>query len=187
MLGSQSVRHLVLSNICSRPVTWCQKWEHSDSTGPQSDPCKFQAIVDAQSLCRFLGMVNYLAKFLPRLSEETGVLRKLTEKDAQWYWFPTHAQAMARVKEMIISAPVLAYYDVTKPVVIQCDASKSGLGAALPQKGRPVAFSSRVMSQTEQNYAQIEKELLAIAFAWEKFDQYIFRRSDSVYRTTTYK
>ena len=85
---------------------------------------------------------------------------------------------MARIKEMIISAPVLAYYDVTKPVVIQCDASKSGLGAALLQEGRPVAFSSCVMSQTEQNYAQIEKELLAIVFACEKFDQYIFGRSD---------
>ena len=87
---------------------------------------------------------------------------------------------MARIKEMIISAPVLAYYDVTKPVVIQWDASKSGLGAALLQEGRPVAFSSRVMSQTEQNYAQIEKELLAIAFACEKFDQYVFGRSDVV-------
>ena len=135
---------------------------------------------DAQSLRRFLGMVNYLAKFLPRLSEETEVLRKLREKDAQWCWFPAHAQAVARVKEMIISAPVLAYYDVTKPVVIQCDASKSGLGAALLQEGRPVAFSSLVMSQTEQNYTQIEKELLAIAFACEKFDQYIFGRSDVV-------
>ena len=87
---------------------------------------------------------------------------------------------MARVKEMIISAPVLAYYDVTKPVVIQCDAPKRGLGAALLQEGRPVAFSSRVMSQTEQNYAQIEKELLAIVFACEEFDQYIFGRSDVV-------
>ena len=154
--------------------------------GLKPDPCKVKAIVDmpdptdAQSLRRFLGMVNYLAKFLPRLSEETEVLRKLTEKDAQWCWFSAHAEAVARVKEMIISAPVLAYYDVTKPVVIQCDASKSGLDAALLQEGRPVAFSSRVMSQTEQNYAQIEKELLAIVFACEKFDQYIFGRSDVV-------
>ena len=62
---------------------------------------KVKAIVDitdptaAQSLRRYLGMVNYLAKFLPRFSEETEVLRKLTEKDAQWCWFPAPAQAVA--------------------------------------------------------------------------------------------
>ena len=73
---------------------------------------------DVQSLRRFLGMVNYLAKFLPRLSEKTEVLRKLTESDAEWCWLPVHADAVARIKEMIVSAPVLAYYDVNKPVLI---------------------------------------------------------------------
>ena len=154
--------------------------------GLKPDPHKVEAIVkmpdptDVQALRRFLGMVNYLAKFLPRLSEETEVLRKLTEKDAQWCWLPTHADAVARVKDLIVSAPVLAYYDVSKPVTIQCDASKSGLGAAQLQDGRPVAYSSRVMTQTEQNYAQIEKELLAIVYACEKFDQYIFGKSDVI-------
>ena len=120
--------------------------------GLKPDPCKVKAIVDmpdptdAQALRRFLGMVNYLAKFLPRLSEETEVLRKFTEKDALECWFHGNAQAVAGVKEMIISTPVLAYYDVTEPVAIQCDASKCGVGAALLQEGLPVAFSSRVMS-----------------------------------------
>ena len=154
--------------------------------GLKPDPHKVEAIVgmpdptDVQSLRRFLGMVNYLAKFLPRLSEETEVLRKLTEKDAEWCWLQSHTDAVAHVKEMIVSAPVLAYYDVNKPVVIQCDASQSGLGAALLQEERPVAYSSRVMTQTEQNYAQIEKELLAIVYACEKFDQYIFGRSNVI-------
>ena len=154
--------------------------------GFKPDPCKVEAIVqmpdptDVHSLRRFLGMVNYLAKFLLRLSDETEVLRKLTERDAEWCWLPAYADALARVKEMIVTAPVLAYYDVSKPVVIQCDASQTGLGAALLQEGCPVAYSSRVMTPTEQNYAQIEKELLAIVFACEKFDQYIFGRSDVV-------
>lgn len=53
-------------------------------------------------------------------------------------------------------------------------------GKALLQEERPVAYSSRVMTQTEQNYAQIEKELLAIVYACEKFDQYIFGRSNVI-------
>jgi len=55
-----------------------------------------------------------------------------------------------------------------------------GLCAALFQEERPVAYSSRVMTQTEQNYAQIEKELLAIVYACEKFEQYIFGRSNVI-------
>ena len=73
--------------------------------------------IDVQSLHRFLGMVNYLSKFLPRLSEETEVLRKLTEKDAEWCWLQSHTDAVVHVKEMIVSVPVLAYYDMNKPVV----------------------------------------------------------------------
>ena len=97
--------------------------------GLKPDPHKVEAIegmadpTDVQSLRSFLGMVNYLAKFLPRLSEETEVLGKLTEKDDEWCWLQSHADAVARVKEMIVSAPVLAYYEVKKSVVIQCDAS----------------------------------------------------------------
>ena len=92
----------------------------------------------------------------------------------------SHTDAVAHVNKMIVSAPVLAYYDVNKPVVIQCDASQSGLGAALLQEERPVAYSARVMTQTEQNYAQIEEELLAIVYACGKFDQYIFGRSNII-------
>ena len=54
----------------------------------------------------FLGMVNYLAKFLPRLSEETEVLRKLTEKDAEWCWMQSHADAVARVKGEILQSVI---------------------------------------------------------------------------------
>ena len=117
--------------------------------GLKPDPKKVEAIndmphpTDVQSLRRFLGMVTYLAKFLPCLSDETEVLRKLTEKDAEWCWLTAHEEAVVRIQRMISTAPVLAYYDVTKPVTIQCDASQTGLGAALLQDGHPIAYSSR--------------------------------------------
>ncbi|CAB4017096.1 Transposon Ty3-G Gag-Pol poly, partial [Paramuricea clavata] len=154
--------------------------------GLKPDPKKVEAIndmphpTDVQSLRRFLGMVTYLAKFLPCLSDETEVLRKLTEKDAEWCWLTAHEEAVVRIQRMISTVPVLAYYDVTKPVTIQCDASQTGLGAALLQDGHPIAYSSRALTATERNYAQIEKELLAIVYACEKFDQYIFGKSDVV-------
>ena len=59
---------------------------------------------------------------------------------------------------------------------VTCDASKSGLGAALLQGDKPVAFASRALTDAERRYAQIEKELLAAVFAFEKFNQYTYGR-----------
>ena len=75
---------------------------------------------------------------------------------------------------MLSSAPVLNYFDPSKTSTIQADASQHGVGACLLQQGNPVAYASRSLSPSESNYAQIEKELLAIVFACEKFHQFIY-------------
>ena len=85
-------------------------------------------------------------------------------------------QVFDEMKKALTITPALSYYDVMKPVVIQCDASDSSHGAALLQNGRPVAYSSRALTSAEANYAQIEKELLAIFSACEKFYQYVYGR-----------
>lgn len=77
---------------------------------------------------------------------------------------------------MVSSTPVLKYYDITKPITIQSNASKTGLGCCLLQGGQPVAFTLRALTQTEQKYAQIEKECLSIVFACQKFHQYLYGR-----------
>lgn len=59
------------------------------------------------------------------------------------------------------SGPVLACFDPEKRVTLQVDASKHGLGATIMQEGRPVAYASKLLNSTEQNYTQIEKELYA--------------------------
>jgi hypothetical protein len=77
---------------------------------------------------------------------------------------------------MLTKAPVLAYYDGKSEVTIQCDSSQAGIGAVLLQDGKPVTYTSRAMTPTEQRYAQIEKEMLAIVHSCTKFDQYIYGR-----------
>ena len=71
---------------------------------------------------------------------------------------------------------MLKFYDVTKEVTIECDASLTGLGASLLQEGQPVAFASRALTATVVRYAQIEKELLSVVFACKTFDTYLFGR-----------
>ena len=88
---------------------------------------------------------------------------------------------MQLVRETLARDTVLTLYDVRKPATIQADASQSGLGCGLVQQGRPVAFASRALTEAEQNDSQIEKEMLAICFAFQKFHQYIYGKSIDVH------
>ena len=150
--------------------------------GLKPDPQKIEAILklpnptNKTEVQRLQGSVQYLARFLPRLSEIFQPLRQLTHKDQPWIWNEEHERALKEIKHLLTTAPVLTFYDPAKELVIQCDASKSGLGATLLQEDRPVAYASRALTQTEQRYAQIEKEALAIVFSLERFHQYTFGR-----------
>ena len=152
------------------------------SDGLKADPEKIQAILempepgDITALRRFLGMINYLPKYLVRLSDMTESLRRLDDKDVEFQWTNSHTAAMDALKKALTEAPVLSYYDVTKPVTIQCDASDTGLGAVLLQGGQPICYASRALTDTERRYAQIEKKLLGIVWSCDKFDQYIYGR-----------
>ena len=128
---------------------------------------------DVTSLQRLLGMIKYLAQYIPNESAITEPLRELLKKDAEWAWHPEHDKAIENLKAVLTNKPVLAFFDVKQPVTIQTDASQSGLDACLMQRGKPVACASRAMTRAEQNYAQIEKEMLAICFAISKFHQYV--------------
>ena len=118
-----------------------------------------------------LGFVNYLSKFLPKISVVMVPIRNLTKSDVPWTWSDVQEQAFEKVKKLVTEARVLRYYDMNKPLVIQCDASEKGLGTALLQEDQPLAYISRALTDTETRYAQIEKELLAVVYSCERFHQ----------------
>ncbi|KAK3735966.1 hypothetical protein QZH41_003831 [Actinostola sp. cb2023] len=152
------------------------------ANGLKPDPAKVSAIQEMprptckKELMTLLGFISYLSKFLPRLSDVVQPLRDLTAKDAQFLWSHQHDKAFQEVKELVVQHPVLKYYNIEEEVTLQCDASEFGLGATLLQNGQPVAFASRTLTATQRNYAQIEKECLAIVFGCQRFNQYIARR-----------
>ena len=131
---------------------------------------------DVPAVQRLLGLAQYLSNFLPHLSEITKPLRELTQRDTEWVWDQAQERALDTLKRTVSSTPVLHYYNRNEDVTLQCDASQSGLGAVLLQNYQPVAYASRAMTQTETRYAQMEKELLAIVFACDHFDPYIYGR-----------
>lgn len=150
-------------------------------------PKKTDAIInmptptDRPSLMRFLGMVKFLSSFLPDESTLTAPLRGLLKKDVPWYWEHEHDKAVSNIKAALARPTTLHFFDPAKPAVIQTDSSQSGLGSCLLQCARPVAYASRALTAAEQNYSQIEKELLAICFACSKFHQYTYGRHVEVH------
>ena len=150
--------------------------------GMRIDPAKVRAIVemppptDKLGVQRLLGLAQYLAKFLPHLSDTTKPLRDLTQNDIQWVWNEPQQTAFEKLKEMVTRTPVLRYYNLKEEVTLQGDASQSGLGTALMQNGQPVAYASQALTPAKTRYAKIEKELLAIVFACDRFDAYVYGR-----------
>lgn len=152
------------------------------SFGVKPDNEKIKSIMEMplpknkNDLERFLGMVTYVAKFIPNLSEVTTNLRQLLKKNVLFQWDENHTLTFNKIKKLLSTEPVLQYYNPNKPVVISVDASQNGLGAVLLQDNLPVIYSSRSLTECEKGYAQIEKELLAIVFGCSRFHQYIYSK-----------
>ena len=108
-------------------------------------------------------------------------LNGLLAENIPWQWTKKCQEAFLKLKRIFQSAPLLAHYDPKKPVRLAVDASSFGLGAVLSHPSedgekKPIAFSSRTLPQSEQNYSMIEKEALAIIFGVKRFHQYLFGR-----------
>ena len=141
---------------------------------------------------RLLGLVAYVPKFLPRHSQESAPLRQLLKDEAAWQWTPVQEDAWMKIKEMVVGAPVLAYYRQRDPTIVSCDPSSFGIGAVLLQlqsDGRraPITYVSRALSSTEQRYSQIKKECLAMTWACEKFHCYLFGSEERFVIETDHK
>ena len=154
--------------------------------GIKVDPKKIEVIIqmdppqNVANLQSFNGMVNYLKKFSPVLSELSEPLRQLCKSGVKWTWESKQQNAFEAIKQVITTLPVLTYFDKTKKHTIQCDDSEKGLGAVLLQESKPVMYVSRVLTESEQRYSNIERKLLAIVFALERLNHYTFGRTITV-------
>ena len=104
---------------------------------------------------------------IPGLSTLTTPLWQLLKRDTDFIWNCTYDTAFEWIKEAIISDTTLRYFDPSLPMTIQVHASQVGLGAALLQNGKPIAFASKALTETECWYANIEREMLAAVFRAE--------------------
>ena len=128
----------------------------------------------------FLGLVQYCAKFLPDFAQVAEPLRMLTRKDQQFVWGDAQQKSFQKLKDLLIRAETLAYFRNECRTRIVADAGPTGIGAVLTQlqdgMWRVVSYASRNLTDVERRYSQTEKEGLALVWACERFQLYVFGR-----------
>jgi transposase InsO family protein len=138
----------------------------------------------AKKLKGFLGMTGYYRKFIGNYSKIAAPLYLLLKGDAPFVWGEDQENAFRKLKEKLISKPILQYPDFTKEFVLTTDASNDGIGAILSQgqigKDLPIAYASRNLNKAERNYTTSEKELLAIVWGIKHFRPYLYGRKFKV-------
>ena len=113
---------------------------------------------NTKDLKSFLAAIQYIAKFLPKLSERTDRLRNLLKKNEPWKWGPEQETDFIRMKQMLTEGPCLAQYAKDKESMVTTDASKTGLGITLWKKQNDgniklFAYGSRYLNDTEKNFS----------------------------------
>ncbi|XP_055525274.1 uncharacterized protein K02A2.6-like isoform X2 [Wyeomyia smithii] len=156
----------------------------ADGIKPDTDKLEaircFREPKSGEELRSFIGLVNYLGKFIPDLATITFPLRQLTNKKQPFIWGREQQEAFVKLKDYMIRPTTLGYFDVNDRTQLVADASSVGLGAVLmqinKQGARIIAYASKSLSDVEQRYAQIEKEALALVWAVERFHFYLYGR-----------
>ncbi|CAH2105722.1 unnamed protein product [Euphydryas editha] len=137
-----------------------------------------------EELQSFLGLVNYINKWIPNMATMTEPLKQLLRQkfgkntNIEQFWTTEQDHAFTSLKDALTKIQTLGYYDVNDKTQVIADASPVGLGAVLVQidiKGpRIIAYGNRTLTDCERRYSQTEKEALALVWAIEHFNVFLF-------------
>ena len=158
------------------------------------DPAKIKALLKLPEpktealLQSFLGMINYLSRFEPKIADLTPRLRSLLKKSNEFIWTDVHSDDFKRLIDIMCNSPkLLRYYRPDLDLYLETDASRVAIGMALLQSdenGRnslyPIAYGSKTLTSAETRYANIECELLGMVGGLEKINYFTFGRPVTV-------
>ena len=159
--------------------------------GIYSDPEKTKSINQLQvptnitEIKSLLGMTNFCNIFIPDYSTNTAPLRQLTKKDEPLWWGPQQQAGLDQLKELLTSAPVLAFYNSNAATKMYVDASPQGVEAVLTQQQQngdyqPIAYGPRALIPTESRYSQTEREALAVVWSCQHFHYYVYDNKTTI-------
>ncbi|GFV91956.1 transposon Tf2-6 polyprotein [Trichonephila clavipes] len=160
-------------------------------------PDKVQAVLDYKqpetvgSLRKFLGLLNFYRRFLPKAAEQQYLLSEFLKgskgkKDSKpLNWSSEAITAFQRCKHALADAALLAHPSPSAPLALHVDASDYAIGGALHQvvdsELQPLAFFSRKLTSSEKSYSAYDRELLAIYSAIRHFRYMLEARDFTVF------
>nr|GEV98567.1 reverse transcriptase domain-containing protein [Tanacetum cinerariifolium] len=133
----------------------------------------------------FLGHAGFYRRFIKDFSKISRPMTHLLEKNAPFVFSDDCVQAFRALKEKLTEAPILIAPNWDQPFELMCNASDFAVGAVQGQRiekhFRPIHYASKTMTEAEANYTTIEKEMLAVVYAFEKFHSYLIMNKSIVY------
>lgn len=151
------------------------------SAGVSTNPEKVKIITNwppppsVKELRSFLGMAGYYRKFVRHFALLSKPLTNLLKKGEQYIWTSAHQELFEALKQALITSPVLALPNFSKPFILETDASDKGIGAVLQQEGHPIAFVSKALGPKAQGLSTYEKECMAILLAIDYWRSYLLQ------------
>ena len=166
--------------------------------GVKADPKKLKAVKlfpvpkNLNELRAFLGLVNYYRRFIDQFADKVHALIQLTKSKVAWKWGTEEQTCFESIKEMLCSAPVLAYPDFSKPFIVHTDACGYGVGGILSQlpspqenqctheeptmssREHPIAYTSKHLTDLQVKWCTTEKEAYAIIHTVKAFYPYLY-------------
>ena len=138
---------------------------------------KLPSPTNVKTVRQFLGHAGFYRRFIKDFSKIAKPLYKLLEKDAKFVWDEDCQKSFEQLKAYLTTAPIVRAPNWKLPFKVMCDASDLAIGAVLEQRdeGKPyvVYYASKTLNEAQRNYTTIEKELLTVVYALNKFRAYL--------------
>ncbi|GKE02576.1 reverse transcriptase domain-containing protein [Tanacetum coccineum] len=133
----------------------------------------------------FLGHAGFYRRFIKDFSKISRPMTHLLETNTHFIFSDECIQAFQTLKKKLTKAPILIAPNWDQPFKLMCDASDYAIGAVLGQRiekhFRPIHYASKTMTEAELNYTTMEKEMLDVVYAFEKFRSYLIMNKSIVY------
>ncbi|GKB83178.1 reverse transcriptase domain-containing protein [Tanacetum coccineum] len=160
-------------------------------SGIEVDHAKFDVIAKllhpttVKGVRSFLGHAGFYRRFIQDFSKIARPMTHLLEKETPFVFSKDCIDAFETFKKKLTEALILVVPDWNLPFELMCDASDFAIGAVLGQRKtkhfQPIHYASKTMTEAQIHYTKTEKEMLAVVYAFEKFQPYLVLSKSIVY------